>query len=180
MTRLDRWLQSYRIRVALDWIPDEVRILDIGCHQGELFQVLGSRLRHAVGIDPLARPISLPNYQLLPIGFDGVLPFRRASFDVVVLLATLEHIVKVEELAGECERVLDDRGHVILTVPSPHVDLILHALRLFRLADGMSLEQHHGFLPESASGLFAPFGFKLVGSSSFQLGFNHMFVLRKS
>ena len=161
------------------WVPDSAQVLDIGCHQGEFLRSLGSRIGSSVGLDPLARPESRSRYKLLSEPFSAPCPFPDASFDVVVMLATLEHIPDKAPLARECYRLLRPAGRVVVTVPSPHVDYIIALLCRLRLADGMSLEEHHGFEPRQSLRLFAEHGFTLERWRPFQLGLNHLFVFKK-
>jgi SAM-dependent methyltransferase len=175
----DRILQNWRIRMAAGWIPQGAAVLDIGCFQGELFEFLGSRISRGVGLDPLAVARQTGTYELIPLPFTDPLPYGSASFDAVVMLASLEHIVDKPPLAKECFRLLRPGGRVIVTVPAPLVDRIVDLLVRLRLVDGMSLEQHHGFLPESVPSVFLPFGFRLEKHRRFQLGLNHLFVFRK-
>jgi glycosyltransferase involved in cell wall biosynthesis len=115
----------------------------------------------------------------MPARFEVPAPFEDASFDVVVLLATLEHIRDKEGLVQECHRLVRRDGRVIVTVPSPHVDHLLAALSALRLIDGMALEEHHGFAPAATPSLFLAAGFHLEHSQRFQLGLNHLFVFHK-
>ncbi len=179
MRKLDRLLQGWRARVARPWIPHGANVLDIGCHQGEFLQSLGDHIGPSVGLDPLGPAESRPRYRLLPEAFRHPAPFPDASFDVVVLLATLEHIIGKEPLCGECYRLLRAGGRVIITVPSPWVDAIVHLLQRLRIVDGMSLEEHHGYDPRTTVPLFARHGFTLERWRRFQLGLNHLFVFRK-
>jgi 2-polyprenyl-3-methyl-5-hydroxy-6-metoxy-1,4-benzoquinol methylase len=95
------------------------------------------------------------------------------------MLATLEHIREVDPLARECRRMLRPNGRVIITVPSPRVDQVLQILRLVRLVDGMSLEEHHGFNPFETPDLFVRHGFEMEHCRRFQMGLNHLFVFKK-
>ncbi|MDQ2951097.1 MAG: tRNA 5-methoxyuridine(34)/uridine 5-oxyacetic acid(34) synthase CmoB, partial [Chloroflexota bacterium] len=52
MTTLDRLLQWMRVREALPHIPDDSRVLDVGCADGQLLRAAGDRLREGIGIDP--------------------------------------------------------------------------------------------------------------------------------
>ncbi len=179
MRSLDSLLQWWRGRKARRWIPVGAKVLDIGCHQGEFLHSLGKRIGPSVGFDPLAPPTEGPLYSLKPELFRTPAPFPDASFDVVVLLATLEHIRDKEPLAKECYRLLHSGGRVIITVPSPRVDTIVAVLCRLHLADGMSLDEHHGFDPSDTPGLFVRQGFTLEHSRRFQLGLNYLFVFRK-
>jgi len=46
------------------------------------------------------------------------LPYRDASFDLVILKDILEHVIDPEALAGEARRVLRPNGRVIISLPN--------------------------------------------------------------
>src|SRR5438309_1525317 len=179
MRCIDRVLQKWRARMARPWIAGGAHVLDIGCHQGEFLKSLGERIGPSVGLDPLALPETAPRYRLLPELFKPPTAFTDGSFDAVVMLATLEHIRDKEPLARECWRLLRPGGRVIITVPSGFVDVIVHLLCKIRLADGMSLDEHHGYDPRTTPDVFGRHGFTLERWRRFQLGLNHLFVLKK-
>jgi len=180
MRLVDRLLQRWRGRVARSWIGPGTRVLDIGCHQGEFLQSLGKHLGPSVGLDPLAATEAQQPHRLLAERFPPAVPFAAGSFDVVVLLATLEHLRDKDPIVGECYRVLSPGGRVIVTVPSPWVDGLVTLLRRLRLADGMCLDEHHGYDPRQTPTLFTRHGFALEHRQRFQLGLNHLFVFRKA
>jgi hypothetical protein len=64
-------------------------------------------------------------------------------------------------------------------VPTQAVDRWVDVLVRFRLADGMSLEQHHGFDPGVLPGEFARHQFSLLVWKRFQLGLNNLFVFER-
>lgn len=179
MQLLDRLLQHWRARMARPWVCRGAKVLDIGCHRGEFLDSLRDRIGPSIGMDPLARPTERATCRLLRESFQPPTSFADASFDAVVMLATLEHILDKQALARECSRLLSLGGRLIITVPSPCVDGIVMLFRRLRLADGMSLEEHHGFDPYSTPEVFQPHGFILEHSRRFQLGLNHLFVFRK-
>jgi SAM-dependent methyltransferase len=179
MRCIDRVLQKWRARMARPWIPEGAQVLDIGCHRGEFLSSLGERIGPSVGLDPQAVPQTNARYRLLAELFRPPMAFRDGSFDAVVLLATLEHIRDKDPLARECWRLLRPGGRVIITVPSRFVDVIVRFLCKVRLADGMSLDEHHGYDPRRTPEVFGRHGFVLERWRRFQLGLNHLFVLRK-
>jgi SAM-dependent methyltransferase len=180
MRWFDRLLQTWRASKATPWIPRGARVLDVGCHQGEFLRRLGERIGPSVGLDPLAHSESNERFRILAEPLSEPSGFDSASFDVVVMLATLEHIQDKEPLARECRRLLRLGGRVIVTVPAPLVDRVVDLMRRLRMADGMSLEEHHGFDPTTTPEIFAQHGFELEHVSRFQLGLNYLFVFRKS
>jgi SAM-dependent methyltransferase len=179
---LDRFIRSRRISRAAGLIRPGSRVLDIGCHDGELFRVLGPALREGVGLDPdLAGPLSGPNYALHPGRFPSDAPDDPESFDSACALAVLEHVHDEErEAFAQCvTRLLRPGGELVLTVPSPAVDGILDVLMRFGVLDGMEADQHHGFQIREVEPLFTGAGLRLERHETFQLGLNHLFVFRK-
>ena len=179
MRFLDTLLQRWRFRKVAPWIPAGARVLDIGCHQGELFQRLRDRIGKSVGYDPLAVPGDRGGFCLLSERFTAPSSWLAGSFDAVVLAATLEHILDKTALPMEFYRLIRPGGRIIITVPLPLVDRMIDWLRWLGLLDGMSVEEHHGFVPEEALELFSKGGFRLEHRRSFQLGLNHLFVFTK-
>lgn len=181
MTGLDRFIQRWRMRQALRFVPDHARLIDIGAHEGELFQALGERLGRGFGVEPLARTeLQTERYAVVPGYFPAARP-TEDNWDVVTMLAVLEHVPTKEQpaLAAACHELLRPGGRVIITVPAKAVDHILALLRFLRLIDGMSLEEHYGFEPEDTLRIFAPSGFRLLHRSRFQGGLNHLFVFER-
>lgn len=182
MNVLDRLLRDWRISKAVACIPDDVRVLDIGSHDGALFRSLGTRLRDGVGLDPdLPSDIVRPAYCLLraafPEGYEG----EPGSFDAVTALAVIEHIPldRQATFASAIGEVLREGGLVVITVPSPKVDRILDVAMKVRLLHGMEAGQHYGFDVERLVPLFRNAGFDPVRHDRFQLGLNNLFVFRK-
>ena len=167
--------------MAARWIPPGSRVLDVGCHQGELFEYLGERIGPSVGIDPLLKwEERWGGHELLKLSFEEMAPFPKDSFDAITLLATIEHMHDKSAVARESYRLLRPNGRVVITVPSLIVDRILDVLVAIRLVDGMSLDEHHGFQPHKLTGIFLQEGFRLMAKRRFQLGLNNLFVFEKS
>ena len=182
MRAIDRLLQRWRMRRAMAWLPPRVRLIDIGAHEGELFHALGARLVEGFGIEPLRpQPIQTQTYQIVPGFFPAARP-ANGGWDGITMLAVLEHVPAAEQpsLAAACHDLLRPGGRVIVTVPAPAVDVILVALKLLRLIDGMSLEEHYGFKPSDVPRIFVSPLFRLVAHRRFQLGLNHLYVFERS
>ncbi|HET9088402.1 MAG TPA: class I SAM-dependent methyltransferase [Acidobacteriaceae bacterium] len=179
MTYLDKLLQRWRVRKAAQFIPPGARVLDIGTADGALFRALAD-VRDSVGVDldldhnKLPKSPGVTFYQGT---FPQVLPNPR-TFDVITMLATLEHIPEsaLDGLAADCAAHLRPGGKLILTVPSPRVDTILPVLQKLGVIDGMAAEQHHGFDVQRTPFIFQAHSFRLRSHQRFQLGLNHLFV----
>lgn len=182
MKPLDRWLQRWRIAKASRQMSLGARVLDVGCADGALFKQLGARIRDGVGIDPdLSEQVYGPGYTLIPSRFPDT---RGVSgpFDVITMLAVLEHLSPeaLSRIGPECARLLRPGGTVVVTVPSPVVDSILHVLKAARLLDGMDLGEHHGFEVRQVPRLFSFPWFRFVRATTFQFGLNHLFVFART
>ena len=179
MTWLDRFIQNWRIRVAKPFISKNARVLDIGSADGALFREL-RHLQNGVGIDPESAVGNISNAKLIR----GVFPADLSDpgpFDAITILAVLEHIPPEAQpdLARNCFNYLRTGGRVIITVPSPQTDYVLHVLRFLRLIHGMSLEQHYGYDVTRTVSLFSSVGFQKLCARPFQLGLNNLFVFEK-
>ena len=179
MKTTDRMLQRWRILKAKRFIPPGARLLDIGCYHGEIFKVLSRHGIQGVGIDPLLEVSSDQKSCTLISGiFPRNLPDDVGKFDVITVLAVLEHIapdMRVE-FARACADLLKSDGRIILTVPSQITDVVLTILLSLHIIDGMSLEQHQGFDPEEVPRLFGGVGMNLEAWEKFQFGLNNLFV----
>src|SRR5688572_9697815 len=104
MKTTDRILQYWRIAKTRPYIPRRASVLDIGCADGSLFRQLKSHIREGIGIDPfLECSIDMDNYRLIAGSFPKDLPDTRL-FDVITMLAVLEHIPSKDQaqLAVDC------------------------------------------------------------------------------
>jgi len=178
---LDRLLQRMRIGKAARYIPPGCRLLDIGCADGALFRQLSGRIAAGCGLDPgLAADGAEGQFKLIRGTFPEALP-DSDPFDVITLLAVMEHIPRQEHraLATAIASRLKPGGKLIITVPSPLVEHILAFLRAVRLISGMALEEHYGFDVTTVAEDFAVEGMELVVHRRFELGLNHLFVFRR-
>lgn len=182
MKAIDRMLQRWRISKARRFIKPGARILDIGSADGALFRQLKISGAQGMGIDPTLK--SNANVDGLPLiagFFPKDLPLDVEPFDVITMLAVLEHfpLSQYEDLRRGCVKFLKPGGRLIITVPSPAVDHILSALKFFRLIDGMSLEEHHGYEVNRTAEIFLAENFRLLKRATFQLGLNNLFVFER-
>lgn len=181
MKPLDRFIQKLRIRQALAHVPSGAEVLDIGCDDGALFRFAGKHISGGLGVDPgLAVQFNGGHYQLVPGKFPQAVP-PGAQFDVITMLAVLEHLQPEEQqrTMALLADYLKPAGKVILTVPAAAVDRILDLLRTVRVIDGMELDEHHGFDPQQVFNLVPEERLVLEHQRKFELGLNNLFVFRK-
>lgn len=181
MTWLDRYLQKWRIRKARRELRAGARVLDIGTHDGTLFSLTGAR---GVGIDPeLAEGTSIPGVTLVKGLFPEDLPtLPNESFDAVTALAVIEHVPESElpVWAETIARLVVPNGLLVITVPAPTVDRILHVLIRLHLAAGMEAHQHHGFQVSNLDHIFTAPLWHRAKHRTFQLGLNHLYVFERA
>ena len=172
-------LQRWRIAVAAPWIPRGARVLDVGCADGALFAVLHGKITGGVGIDPDVQPSEHAGVRLVRGLFPDDAPDER--FDAITMLAVIEHLPAAGHatVGAAAARRLSAGGRLIVTVPEPAVDRIVDLLQRLRLADGMSLHEHHGFKTAATRAIFEPAGFRLIRHRRFELGLNNLFVFER-
>jgi 2-polyprenyl-3-methyl-5-hydroxy-6-metoxy-1,4-benzoquinol methylase len=181
MKAIDRYLQDVRMGRAKKYVRENDTVLDVGSADGIMFEKWRDLIKSGVGIDPkLPARIETGLYTLLPGYFPDTCP-AGLTYDVITMLATLEHIPPGAHatIAEICSRLLNKNGRVIITVPSPRVDYILNILKRLKLIDGMSLEEHYGFDPEQTQQIFSGKYFRLLDKRKFQFGLNNLFVFEK-
>ncbi len=94
-------------------------VLDLGGGAGNMAHHL-AHYGHVVNLDPNGRPLSVARARGLENtqASGDALPFADASFDLVALLDTVEHIPNELGVLAECLRVLQPGGKLMVTVPA--------------------------------------------------------------
>ena len=92
-------------------------VLEVGCGEGMMFD--GTEMMPVqmdVSWTRVARALGKARYLLCGDGYE--LPFAAASFDVVLLIAVLEHTREPQRALAEAKRVLKPGGRVVIVVPN--------------------------------------------------------------
>lgn len=118
------WVGSLDRRLATlaDLVVAEspARVLDLGCGEGVLLNVLATRLAsesELVGMDVVAPPAHA-QWHGVTGDISGRLPFADASFDLVVAGEVIEHVPHPDLLLAEIRRVLSPAGRLLLSTPN--------------------------------------------------------------
>lgn len=183
MKTVDRLLQFWRFYKVKPHVATGATVLDVGCADASLYHNIPGIKRY-VGIDSCANQIQTEeNFQIIQGSFPNDLPSNLGSFDNVIMLAILEHIPEsdYQSMARRCFDLLKPGGRLLITVPEPMVDNILHLLQRLRLIDGydLGLEEHHAFDTQQVPRIFSQVGFHEHTRSKFQLGLNNLFVFER-
>ncbi|MEE9614367.1 MAG: class I SAM-dependent methyltransferase [Thermodesulfobacteriota bacterium] len=169
---LENFLAGLRAKKAESRIPPasrKGRILDVGCGSYPLF-LMGTEFSEKFGVDQTVTPdireeLSRSGIALVNHDFEheGSLPFQEDHFDVVTMLATIEHIEprSVTSLLGDVRRVMVPGGALILTTPLAWTDGLLRVMAKLRLVSPVELEDHKDiYTPEKMVSLLREGGFE--------------------
>src|SRR5271166_4816724 len=120
--------------MALRELPEVTPILDIGTHDGMIFRLTGAS---GIGIDPeLVEAPDLPGVTFVPGFFPVDMPSQpEATFEAATALAVVEHVPESEltTWAKILAQLIVKNGVLVITVPAPSVDIILHVLMRLHL-----------------------------------------------
>jgi ArsR family transcriptional regulator len=107
-------------------------LLDIGCGQGRILKLLGSRAQRAVGVDIDADARQLARAELLLAGIENCslrksdmynLPFADAEFDTVLLDDVLANAREPMAAINEARRILKPGGRLLLLAQAGKADI---------------------------------------------------------
>jgi 2-polyprenyl-3-methyl-5-hydroxy-6-metoxy-1,4-benzoquinol methylase len=125
-------------------------LLDVGCSNGQFmyhashagFQVQG------VELNPGTARIAKANGLTVSVGTLAEAQFAAGSFDVITLNDVIEHVPNPRSLLGECRRLLQPKG--ILVIGTPNLDCLFNKLtwcahRLLGIPWSAVTPPHHVF-----------------------------------
>jgi len=115
------YLHNKRRKVVLGFIGDsEGLVLDLGCGDGFFLERLGN----AVGVDlskiRIRRAKRRSGKPVLVCSAEK-LPFRRTTFEFVIVSEVLEHLTDPDECLDEITCVLKREGLAVISVPNDRV-----------------------------------------------------------
>jgi len=148
---LEPLLARLRTQRANHLIPRALRagrILDIGCGSFPYF-LAHTAFKQKFAVDQLPMPTETAHrneieFFELNLNREPKLPFEAGYFEVVTLLAVVEHLnpESMAALFRECHRVLKEGGMVILSTPAAWSDGLLHAMAHLNLVSAEEIHEH--------------------------------------
>jgi SAM-dependent methyltransferase len=145
---LEPLLARLRAERANKLIPSELhhgRVLDIGCGSYPYFLSHTSFTeKFSVDQQHPPRPFADINWVVLDLNKEPTLPFESDYFDVVTLLAVVEHLnpTTLVELFREAHRTLKPGGMLILTTPANWSDGLLAMMASLNLVSKEEIHEH--------------------------------------
>ena len=89
----------YPRNIILDLIPTDAKILDLGCGQGDIFELLKNKknVQYYKGIDPKLKFESInKNFELLTLKIENVIT-DISKFNCILMIDVLHHIKKNDQ-----------------------------------------------------------------------------------
>jgi len=154
------------------------KVLDIGCGAGNLSQDLKKLSPEVYGVEINKEVAGLAKRKIDVIIADAqFLPFRKNSFDIIVSNQVIEHIIDVDSFFMEVNRVLKNKGCLIISTPNLcalHNRILvllgmqptcLHVSRIQvgNFLKGVETSGHvHAFSPSALKDLLNLYGFRII------------------
>ena len=148
---LEPLLARLRTQRANRLIPPDLRqgrILDIGCGSFPYF-LAHTAFREKFAVDQLPMPRETADrnriqFFELNLNRQPSLPFNDEYFEVVTLLAVVEHLdpESMAILFRECHRVLKSNGLLVLSTPAAWSDGLLHMMAHLNLVSAEEIHEH--------------------------------------
>lgn len=175
-----RWM---RLRRVMPHIPQKSVVLDIGCGRKAAFlKALSSHIEQGFGVDFKVENAQFDNITTTQLVLDTHLPFENSSFDVVTMLAVLEHIENERQILQEIHRVLVPGGKLVITVPSvwsqPVLEFLAYRLKIVSEAEIRDHKRYYN-RQKLKKALVEITGFQDFHHQYFQLGMNNFCTVMK-
>lgn len=157
---LQRYWQRTRYRIIMSFVERGSGILDIGCGSSRIIQ----QLHGAVGLDISLKKLRYLRGKGIRLAKADInqLPFKRASFSLVICSQVIEHIPPVPEIYREINRVMQPGGTLVIGTPD-YGRVSWRVIEFFygKLLPGAYAEQHiTHYTRESLEEILRENGFK--------------------
>lgn len=181
---LEPILRRMRVKIVLPTIqryPD-CQLLDVGCGWDyRLLKTVEPFIGSGVGIDFKVQEMESTKIKTVRMRMTDQLPFESESFDIVTMLAVLEHLSDPLRMMSETERVLKKEGRLVLTVPSKIAKPVLEflAYRLHIVSEVEMKDHKQYFNHNDLRKLLCQSGMTIEQHRYFQMGMNNYCVAMK-
>ncbi len=171
-----------RNKKVMNYIPKNSEVLDVGCGRDfYLLDEVKDKIKSGVGIDIAVKNLKKDNITIKKTLIFDKLPFRPGSFDVVTMIAFIEHIDKPVKILYECNRVLRKSGIIIITTPMSRAKPFWELLVNFGFTEEKTTKDHKRYFTlEEIEKLLKSTGFRILISKKFEFGMNYIAVGKKN
>jgi len=175
-------LRKIRFKKVLPYLSNANYVCDIGCGCSAYFlNKISNRIKKGIGLDKNITSKQKGNIELLAFEFRDELPFRENYFDLITMMAVLEHIENLGDMFKEIYRVLKPGGLLLLTTPTPKAKPILEFLSFkLKLVDRREILDHKKYWNKNELiNLLAEKNFKIFRYNYFEFGLNLFIAAKK-
>ena len=123
---------KHLIKIEPPWYLADINqqdvVLDIGCHNGQHTLKTAVKCKKIIGLDydqkqlfiakNSAKDKNIKNIVFQRFNLEQKLKFKDQSFDKILCLDVLEHIIKRKQLLAEIRRLLKPRGLAFIAIPN--------------------------------------------------------------
>lgn len=181
---LEPILRRMRVKKALPTIHryPGCRLLDIGCGWDyRLLKTVEPLIGSGIGIDFKVQEMESTKIKTVRMRMKDSLPFEAESFDIVTMLAVLEHLPNPLRMMSETERVLKKGGRLVMTVPSKIAKPVLEFMAFYlKIVNANEIRDHKKYYDcEDIKSLVNRTGLIVEEHRYFQMGMNNYCVAMK-
>lgn len=181
---LSSWLHKMRTNRVVSFIKGDV--LDLACGPATGLGLAGDRINKYYGVE-----YDLKTVELLRVRYPEAKFFQKdldedfldfdIKFDVILLIAVIEHIFNQKHLFKEIIKSLKPGGKIVMTTPTPFGNDIIHRFGgKLGLFSKVATDDHIVIFNKKRLQIVAKeFGLKIEKYQRFQLGCNQLVVLTK-
>ena len=176
-----RYLRKRRVLPIIKQFKN-CTVLDVGCGwEARLLKDVEPYISKGIGLDFKAPEINTSKIQTIKCTLCDKLPFEDNSFDVVTMLAVLEHLNEPQKMVNEVFRVLKKDGIFCGTVPSIWSKPVLEFLSYkLNIVNPDEIRDHKDYYTKGKlQTLFKNALFGEFYHSYFQLYMNNFFKVKK-
>lgn len=184
MGLLSERIKVERLTKVVPYVAGDV--LDVGCGPAQLIELCDSAIASYTGIEQSPKRVAgllrkYPQHMFLCRDLDVEPLDLPGNFDVILLVAVIEHIYNQKHLFRQLAALLKPEGRIVITTPTPFGNDVVHwlgaAVGLFSqdaAHDHIVIYNRRRFQKVARD-----FGLRLEHYRRFQFGCNQLAVFRK-
>jgi len=106
---------------CISMLPSSGKVLDIGCFNGYVLDLLKEKGYETFGVDASKSAVAIcceKGHKVLECNLEKEIPFEDSHFDAVIGMEIIEHLADTDSLIREVKRVLKPDGVLVLSTPN--------------------------------------------------------------